>query len=296
MSNLRKCFGAKRYLFKSGLGAVARNIVPSQSGVYDIGSSALPWKDIYYSGRIYGQYASIGTATTTTASSYINSTAAADGAQQYSPLYSLGGGSGWKSNATAASQTLRFASQIRPVQGAAQISGAMHWMVSLNGAGWNSVANMRYDGVMTAGGFCTTTYGKYYLADPGNTIGWIAYNGGDLRGVEANSYSGRTWTFTSDRTMASGENIFEVRAPSAQTTGNLQVWSTGSIGSPSVKAAINWIGLPGFYAVSPRTAQPPCGEDFTNDVPSGGTANQTDNYTDLTTYANDAAAIRNNLY
>jgi hypothetical protein len=35
---------------------------------------------------------------------------------------------------------------------------------------------------------------------------------------------------------------------------------------------------------------------FTNNVTSGGTDDQIDNYTDLTTYANDATTIRNNLY
>lgn len=38
------------------------------------------------------------------------------------------------------------------------------------------------------------------------------------------------------------------------------------------------------------------GANLTNNVASGGTDNQIDNYTDLTTYATDAAAIRNNIY
>lgn len=51
----------------------------------------------------------------------------------------------------------------------------------------------------------------------------------------------------------------------------------------------------GFYGVAP-VVQVAVGADFTNGVTSGGSDNQTANYTDLTTYANDSGTIRNNIY
>lgn len=52
----------------------------------------------------------------------VNSTLAAVGAQQYSPA-EWRCGNGWKTTATAASQTVCFQDQIKPVQGAASPSG-----------------------------------------------------------------------------------------------------------------------------------------------------------------------------
>lgn len=51
----------------------------------------------------------------------------------------------------------------------------------------------------------------------------------------------------------------------------------------------------GFFNASP-VVQPTNGADLTNNVTSGGTNNTIANYTDLSTYANDAAAIRNDIY
>lgn len=51
----------------------------------------------------------------------------------------------------------------------------------------------------------------------------------------------------------------------------------------------------GFYNKAP-IAQPTQGATLTNNVTSGGTANQLDNFTSLVVYATDAAAIRNDIY
>lgn len=51
----------------------------------------------------------------------------------------------------------------------------------------------------------------------------------------------------------------------------------------------------GWWNKSP-VVQPTNGVDLTNNVTSGGTNDQIDNYTDLSTYATDANAIRNNIY
>lgn len=51
----------------------------------------------------------------------------------------------------------------------------------------------------------------------------------------------------------------------------------------------------GFFNATP-VVQPTDGSTLTNNVTSGGTTDTIANYTDLVIYANDAAAIRNNLY
>lgn len=54
-------------------------------------------------------------------------------------------------------------------------------------------------------------------------------------------------------------------------------------------------GTLGFFGVTPVVRQTQ-GATLTNNVTAGGAANTLANYTDLTLYANDAVAIRNNLY
>jgi len=60
-------------------------------------------------------------------------------------------------------------------------------------------------------------------------------------------------------------------------------------------AAWAFVGNVGFYG-TPPVAQRTQGATLTNNITSGGSANVLANYADLTLYANDAAAIRNNLY
>jgi len=62
-----------------------------------------------------------------------NTTAAAAGAQQMSPSIVLEG-NGWKTNATAASQSVKYIMDVLPVQGAANPTGTFRIGYSINGA------------------------------------------------------------------------------------------------------------------------------------------------------------------
>jgi len=84
---------------------------------------------------------SIGTAQTP-GGSWINSTAAAAGAQQYSPMLVLSG-QGWKTDATAASQEVAFAWQTRPVQGSDAPTGLLDLQVKIGAGAYSSKA--RFD-------------------------------------------------------------------------------------------------------------------------------------------------------
>ena len=68
----------------------------------------------------------------------INSTAAAAGAQQYSPMLVLEG-QGWKTNATAASQEVQFGIQAIPVEGAANPTGRLTFFSNINDGGFTTL-------------------------------------------------------------------------------------------------------------------------------------------------------------
>jgi hypothetical protein len=72
------------------------------------------------------------TQTTDSGLALTNTTAAAAGAQQISPALRWSG-QGWKTTATAASQSVDFRSYVVPVQGAANPSGYLTWDASING-------------------------------------------------------------------------------------------------------------------------------------------------------------------
>jgi hypothetical protein len=74
------------------------------------------------------------------------------------------------------------------------------------------------------------------------------------------------------------------------TTGGITLGAGGN--NVKVGAATDLIG---FYNKTP-VVQPVDGATLTNNVTAGGTTDTIANYTDLTLYANDSAAIRNNIY
>lgn len=81
---------------------------------------------------------SLGTTQTTSSGlALVNTTAAAAGAQQISPALRWSG-QGWKTDATAASQSVDFRSYVVPVQGAANPSGYLTFENSVNGGTYTS--------------------------------------------------------------------------------------------------------------------------------------------------------------
>lgn len=74
-----------------------------------------------------------------------NSTAAANNAQQISPSLVLEG-QGWKTNSTAASQSVKFNFDVLPVQGTANPSGNLRIGASINAGAYSTV------GTLTSGG------------------------------------------------------------------------------------------------------------------------------------------------
>ena len=110
-----------------------------------------------------------------------NTTAAAAGAQQYSPVYSRGIGQGWKTNATAASQAVEFAQQVRPIQGAAAPTAEWHLLRQINAGGYSTMLKVDSTGVVTTTShlvvaanqvlaFGSTAGAQIFVS--GETVGW----------------------------------------------------------------------------------------------------------------------------
>lgn len=78
-----------------------------------------------------------------------NTTAAAVGAQQYSPRLHFHG-SGWKTQATAASRAVDFIVELQPIQGTTAPTGQLVWASSIAGAAYVNSLTLSNTGDLTA--------------------------------------------------------------------------------------------------------------------------------------------------
>lgn len=86
---------------------------------------------------------SLGT-TTAAGLTLSNSTAAAVGAQQVSPAL-IFTAQGWKTTATAASQTVDYRTYLLPVQGSTSPTTALNWDKRINGGSWSTMMQIQDD-------------------------------------------------------------------------------------------------------------------------------------------------------
>ena len=92
---------------------------------------------------------SLGTSSTIAKGLYlVNSTAAAAAAQQYSPILTFEG-QGWKTNSTAASQSVQFLVGAQPVQGTANPTGNLMFQSIINGGTATNVFQVGSAGDLT---------------------------------------------------------------------------------------------------------------------------------------------------
>jgi hypothetical protein len=118
-------------------------------------------------------------------------------------------------------------------------------------------------------------------------------------------FEGQAWNGA-----ASVTRLWDIRmavTPSGSPTSAIELWSSDDGGATWIRRyaldeaalvlmqSLRVDGNVGFFATTP-IAQQVSGGDLTNNVTAGGTTDQLDNFTDLTVYANDAAAIRNDIY
>ena len=91
------------------------------------------------------------------------------------------------------------------------------------------------------------------------------------------------------------ENLGPIQADSVVSSGAITsgaITSSGAITATSIATS----GGAGFHGEAVQAQITGLEANLTNSVTSGGTTNTIADYSDLSTYANDAAAIRNNIY
>lgn len=216
-----------------------------------------------------------------------NATDAAAGAQQISPALRWRG-EGWKTDSTAASQTVDVRNWLLPVQGAANPSGTFKWQASINGGAYADILTLSTAGSLTAPSAIISgalnvagsvgASSVAYTDVSGNAQGLANVRGSMIQGGIANwtttaiGASGRVWT--SDGTDGSWQppassgtvtsvalalptSVFDISGSPVTSSGTLtatfdnQVTNTVFIGPASGSAA-----APTFRAL------------ITNDIPS----------------------------
>ena len=170
-----------------------------------------------------------------------NTTDAAAGAQQYSPMLVLEG-QGWKTNATAASQKVEWAFQNRPVQAAANPTSVLDIMSQINAGGWTKPMTLTSAGLLTILG--NFTMNTVVLTDSSASLqsgaGFVAAAGTGFKlsgntGV-VNSGGGLTYfnpqtnigLLYTEQANGSTSDRWRVWHPGAASAGNLIAWGTGS--------------------------------------------------------------------
>lgn len=150
------------------------------------------------SNTIKHSFASLGTTQTDGAGLHFrNTTAASAGSQQQSPSL-VWEGNGWKTNATAASQSVKFASYVLPVQGAANPTGTWTLASSINGGAYGTSMTYTSAGLLTAPDL---TLSSGILTLSSNRI--ILFNGG-LGTIGGNLNSGLAFRANANSTVVSG--------------------------------------------------------------------------------------------
>lgn len=146
--------------------------------------------------------ASIGTAQTP-GLTQVNPTAAAAGAQQYSPMHELGG-KGWKTDATAESRAVVFAQQVVPIQGAANPTGRLAVYSNINAAGYTHRASVWSDGGLTIGTTTAVGTAGIGLANAKGLNGEIAASGSYVNLAVLSASNEPTYGATDRQTVYQG--------------------------------------------------------------------------------------------
>lgn len=170
-------------------GQVDNSIIPIADNLYDLGSSSFRWRSAYLGTSLIGTINALGT-TSTLGAVFQNTTAAAAGAQQISPGFDLVG-QGWKTDATAASQEVRWRQEVLPVQGTSAPTSTWKLKASVNAGAFSEILTASAsavtstvpiiipDGTTAAPGLATTTQaGLGFYRSGAGKIGFVSPNYG----------------------------------------------------------------------------------------------------------------------
>lgn len=115
------------------------DFLPGSDKFYEFGGVSNRWKGIFGE-SLDLEFDAIGVAETA-GLLLANSSDAAPAAQQFSPMF-VQQGEGWKTDVTAETQTVQFAQQVEPIQGAANPTGELVFKSSINGGAYTDVFNI----------------------------------------------------------------------------------------------------------------------------------------------------------
>ncbi len=152
-----------------------------------------------------------------------NTTAAAAGSQQYSPMVCQSG-MGWKTDATAGSQSVEFCWEVQPVQGTAAPSGNYILKASINGGAFATVGTFSSAGAPTFTGVLNATAlrisnASLYLEWAGRTLVRSPADG-------QTSFRNNAETNTFDITLATNHSALSGEAVSVVVDGFIYLGTT----------------------------------------------------------------------
>lgn len=201
----------------------------------DIGASGVtrPRTGYFATSLIQGGALNLGT-TTTAGVTLTNTTAAAAGAQQYSPGLSQIG-QGWKTDATAASQPVETRWELRPVEGAAAPTYTVALTGRINNGAWTDLITSTSGGTVTTAG---EVRGTALRSDASGNIYWagriilVSTNNGMMNVLDNSSAFGiQINVGTAAPTISSGGGTapaIVTSPPSRNTTGAVDIGTGGA--------------------------------------------------------------------
>lgn len=199
-----------------------------------------------------GVFNSLGTTLTNGAGLWLaNTTAASSGNQQISPLLVLEG-QGWKTNATAASQSVKTATYVLPIQQAANPFLRHVIAGSINGGAYYNMAYFESDGTANNTGL---NFGLLTISNVG-TSALSTFTGNRYINFQTNNgpaganyeytFTGRTGSLS-----GAGGGTLSVGLASAYTQSSGSVGYTTALFNPSINVTSTYTGLVKGLSVQP---------------------------------------------
>jgi hypothetical protein len=188
------------------------NFYPNNDASRIFGAAGNRWKTIYQGTDAIGTAQTVGV-------SLSNATAAAAGAQQYSPIFEMSG-LGWDSTAVA-SKAVKFAWQLRPTQFAGNPTGDMVLWQSQNGGAYSEAFSIRMLGGGTIPALYNSNATGAYLN--GSTSFNFVVNNADVGNLSATAWKPQTdnattlgasatrWSTVYALTVSAGSSILQLQ-------------------------------------------------------------------------------------
>ena len=161
-----------------------------------------------------------------------NATAAIAGTQSISPGL-VWQGNGWKTDATAASQDVRFRADVLPVVGTANPTGKWQLKSSINGAAYATAMIVTNDGIITTDG---STLNTISITATGNVV---LNNGGNVAAGGQYTGNGTSTTYTYRTTDAGSDQSMKFVTSGSTTAGTQSMLIGNSVYPGFILSAAN---------------------------------------------------------